>query len=76
MAPIVDLLGVDFVTRAALVDITLPFMPNLVSSFVFAFLLSLNDHARAYYLGECVIASAIGSGRDGRRPQNQVDARI
>jgi spermidine/putrescine transport system permease protein len=33
------------------IDITLPLMrANLVSSFVFAFLLSLNEHARAYYL--------------------------
>jgi len=35
----------------AFIDITLPLMrANLVSSFVFAFLLSLNEHARAYYL--------------------------
>src|SRR5260370_24540138 len=35
----------------AFVDITLPLMrANLISSFVFAFLLSLNEHARAYYL--------------------------
>jgi spermidine/putrescine transport system permease protein len=35
----------------ALLDITLPLMrANLASSFVFAFLLSLNEHARAYYL--------------------------
>jgi spermidine/putrescine transport system permease protein len=35
----------------AFIDITLPLMRgNLVSSFVFAFLLSLNEHARAYYL--------------------------
>jgi spermidine/putrescine transport system permease protein len=35
----------------AFVDITLPLMrANLVSSFLFAFLLSLNEHARAYYL--------------------------
>jgi spermidine/putrescine transport system permease protein len=33
------------------IDITLPLMrANLVSSFFFAFLLSLNEHARAYYL--------------------------
>ena len=35
----------------AFVDITLPLMrATLISSFVFAFLLSLNEHARAYYL--------------------------
>jgi spermidine/putrescine transport system permease protein len=35
----------------AFVDITLPLMrANLIASFVFAFLLSLNEHARAYYL--------------------------
>ena len=35
----------------AFVDVTLPLMRgSLVSSFVFAFLLSLNEHARAYYL--------------------------
>jgi spermidine/putrescine transport system permease protein len=35
----------------AFVDITLPLMrANLISSFVFAFLLSLNEHGRAYYL--------------------------
>jgi spermidine/putrescine transport system permease protein len=35
----------------AFVDITLPLMrASLISSFVFAFLLSLNEHARAYYL--------------------------
>jgi len=35
----------------AFLDITLPLMrANLISSFVFAFLLSLNEHARAYYL--------------------------
>jgi ABC-type spermidine/putrescine transport system permease subunit II len=35
----------------AFIDITLPIMrANLVSSFIFAFLLSLNEHARAYYL--------------------------
>jgi spermidine/putrescine transport system permease protein len=35
----------------AFIDITLPLMrTNLVSSFVFAFLLSLNEHARSYYL--------------------------
>ena len=35
----------------AFVDVTLPLMRgSLISSFVFAFLLSLNDHARAYYL--------------------------
>lgn len=35
----------------AFVDITLPLMrANLVSSFVFTFLLSLNEHARATYL--------------------------
>jgi spermidine/putrescine transport system permease protein len=35
----------------AFVDVTLPLIRgNLVSSFVFAFLLSLNEHARAYYL--------------------------
>jgi spermidine/putrescine transport system permease protein len=35
----------------AFIDITRPLMRgNLVSSFVFAFLLSLNEHARAYYL--------------------------
>jgi ABC-type spermidine/putrescine transport system permease subunit II len=35
----------------AFVDITLPLMrTNLISSFVFAFLLSLNEYARAYYL--------------------------
>jgi spermidine/putrescine transport system permease protein len=35
----------------AFVDVILPLMRgNLVSSFVFAFLLSLNEHARAYYL--------------------------
>ena len=35
----------------ALIDITLPLMrTNLLSSFVFAFLLSLNEHARSYYL--------------------------
>jgi spermidine/putrescine transport system permease protein len=35
----------------AFVDVTLPLMRgNLVSSFVFAFLLSLNEYARAYYL--------------------------
>jgi ABC-type spermidine/putrescine transport system permease subunit II len=35
----------------AFVDITLPLMRgNLISSFIFAFLLSLNEHARAYYL--------------------------
>jgi spermidine/putrescine transport system permease protein len=34
-----------------LIDITLPLMrTNLLSSFVFAFLLSLNEHARSYYL--------------------------
>jgi spermidine/putrescine transport system permease protein len=33
------------------IDITLPLMrPNLISSFFFAFLLSLNEYARAYYL--------------------------
>jgi spermidine/putrescine transport system permease protein len=35
----------------AFVDVTLPLMRgSLLSSFVFAFLLSLNEHARAYYL--------------------------
>src|SRR6266478_1800370 len=35
----------------AFIDVTLPLMRgSLVSSFVFAFLLSLNEHARAYYL--------------------------
>lgn len=35
----------------AFLDITLPLMrANLVSSFLFAFLLSLNEHARAFYL--------------------------
>ena len=35
----------------AFVDVTLPLMRgSLVSSFVFAFLLSLNEHVRAYYL--------------------------
>lgn len=35
----------------AFVDVTLPLMRgSLVSSFVFAFLLSLNEYARAYYL--------------------------
>jgi spermidine/putrescine transport system permease protein len=35
----------------AFIDVTLPLIRgNLVSSFVFAFLLSLNEHARAYYL--------------------------
>jgi ABC-type spermidine/putrescine transport system permease subunit II len=35
----------------AFVDVTLPLMRGtLVSSFVFAFLLSLNEYARAYYL--------------------------
>jgi ABC-type spermidine/putrescine transport system permease subunit II len=35
----------------AFVDITMPLMrTNLISSFVFAFLLSLNEQARAYYL--------------------------
>jgi spermidine/putrescine transport system permease protein len=35
----------------AFVDVTLPLIRgNLVSSFVFAFLLSLNEYARAYYL--------------------------
>src|SRR5882672_3095166 len=35
----------------AFVDVTLPIMRgSLVSSFIFAFLLSLNEHARAYYL--------------------------
>jgi len=35
----------------AFVDVTLPLMRgSLISSFVFAFLLSLNEHARAYYL--------------------------
>jgi ABC-type spermidine/putrescine transport system permease subunit II len=35
----------------AFIDVTLPLMRgNLVSSFVFAFLLSLNEHARAYFL--------------------------
>jgi len=35
----------------AFVDITLPLMRgSLISSFIFAFLLSLNEHARAYYL--------------------------
>jgi ABC-type spermidine/putrescine transport system permease subunit II len=35
----------------AFIDITLPLMrANLISSFVLAFLLSLNEHARAYYL--------------------------
>ena len=35
----------------AFADVTLPLMRgSLVSSFVFAFLLSLNEHARAYYL--------------------------
>ena len=35
----------------AFVDITLPLVrANLISSFVFAFLLSLNEHARATYL--------------------------
>jgi spermidine/putrescine transport system permease protein len=35
----------------AFVDVTLPLMRgSLVSSFTFAFLLSLNEHARAYYL--------------------------
>jgi spermidine/putrescine transport system permease protein len=35
----------------AFIDITLPLMrTNLASSFVFAFLLSLNEHSRSYYL--------------------------
>jgi spermidine/putrescine transport system permease protein len=35
----------------AFIDVTLPLMRgSLVSSFVFAFLLSLNEHARAYFL--------------------------
>jgi spermidine/putrescine transport system permease protein len=35
----------------AFVDVTLPLMRgSLLSSFVFSFLLSLNEHARAYYL--------------------------
>jgi spermidine/putrescine transport system permease protein len=35
----------------AFIDITLPLIrTNLASSFVFAFLLSLNEHARSYYL--------------------------
>ena len=35
----------------AFVDVTLPLMRgSLVSSFVFAFLLSFNEHARAYFL--------------------------
>jgi spermidine/putrescine transport system permease protein len=35
----------------AFIDITLPLMrSSLVSTFVFVFLLSLNEHARAYYL--------------------------
>jgi spermidine/putrescine transport system permease protein len=35
----------------AFVDVTLPLLRgSLISSFVFAFLLSLNEHARAYYL--------------------------
>jgi spermidine/putrescine transport system permease protein len=35
----------------AFADVTLPLMRgSLVSSFIFAFLLSLNEHARAYYL--------------------------
>jgi spermidine/putrescine transport system permease protein len=35
----------------AFVDVTLPLMRgSLISSFVFSFLLSLNEHARAYYL--------------------------
>jgi len=35
----------------AFVDVTLPLIRgSLISSFVFAFLLSLNEHARAYYL--------------------------
>jgi ABC-type spermidine/putrescine transport system permease subunit II len=35
----------------AFVDVTLPLVRgSLISSFVFAFLLSLNEHARAYYL--------------------------
>jgi spermidine/putrescine transport system permease protein len=35
----------------AFLDVTLPLMRgSLISSFVFAFLLSLNEHARAYYL--------------------------
>jgi len=35
----------------AFADVTLPLLrTNLISSFVFAFLLSLNEHARAYYL--------------------------
>jgi ABC-type spermidine/putrescine transport system permease subunit II len=35
----------------AFVDVTLPLMRgSLISSFIFAFLLSLNEHARAYYL--------------------------
>jgi ABC-type spermidine/putrescine transport system permease subunit II len=35
----------------AFADVTLPLMRgSLISSFVFAFLLSLNEHARAYYL--------------------------
>jgi spermidine/putrescine transport system permease protein len=35
----------------AFVDVTLPLIRgSLVSSFIFAFLLSLNEHARAYYL--------------------------
>jgi spermidine/putrescine transport system permease protein len=35
----------------AFVDVTLPLMRgSLISSFVFAFLLSLNEHARAYFL--------------------------
>src|SRR5258707_14940492 len=35
----------------AFVDVPLPLMRgSLISSFIFAFLLSLNEHARAYYL--------------------------
>ena len=35
----------------AFIDVTLPLMRgSLISSFIFAFLLSLNEHARAYYL--------------------------
>jgi ABC-type spermidine/putrescine transport system permease subunit II len=64
-AIIVSLIGLSAVTPStiaaardlgagpmrAFVDVTLPLIRgSLVSSFVFAFLLSLNEHARAYYL--------------------------
>ena len=64
-AVIVSLIGLSAVRRStvaaardlgagparAFLDVTLPLMRgSLISSFVFAFLLSLNEHARAYFL--------------------------